>query len=605
MIIFFRGLHVSFLSVAADTVTALQLTNRLEIAVKLRWMLAIVLLILCPSLSSLLAQEDDLAVETPAEEVVEVPESLASARATMRTFLEAFDDATRPEGVDPLQQAATTLDLSQIRQDLQQVKGQETAWQLKQVMDRIQRIDLDTLPDTSQAEPWILQVADLGEIVMAPNEQGFWLFDAATVEATPKLLQGVRSLDIVEGVTESTAMTFPLWLSEQMPESLRQEGFLLEHWQWLALIFLMLLAVILHWLVAKVGGSIIQRYLAARMESITGDAISRATRPVGWFVAALVCWFGILWLGLPTHILEILVVAVRFFAACTFVAAAYCLVDAFASVLEVRATKSTSKADDLLVPLFRKTAKVFVVAFGIAFLAETLELPVRSVVAGLGIGGLAVALAAQDAIKNFFGSLMVIFDRPFSVGDWVSIGDVKGTVVELGFRSTRIRTPYDSMVTLPNSNLINAAVDNYGQRRYRRWNTHLTIDYATPPDRIDAFCEGVRELIRLHPDTRKDSFEVHLNSFGDSALEILLNVFFTNDSWSGELKQRHSLALDILRLAENLEVGFAFPTQTVYLQRPSQPEVSPLADFDVRQQAAIDRGKTLAAQLAAGSVKEN
>lgn len=554
----------------------------------------------------LLAQDETAAADTSPEVAApkaEIPPALSSARATVKTFLEAFDDNKRAEGVDTLEQAATTLDLSQIRHDLQQVKGQEIAWKLKQVLDRIERIDVSTISKDPQAAPWTLPVADVGQVKVAPNDDGVWLFTAETVSSASQFLQAVRDQEIVEGVTEATPMTFSQWLREQMPPTLQQEGFLLEYWQWLALAVLVLLGTLLQWLIRRSGRALIEGYLAARTESITTEETSQAMRPVGWLVAALLWWIGILWFGLPTRVLEILVVAVRFFAACAFVAAAYRLVDAFASVLEVRAVKSASKADDLLVPLFRKSSKVFVVAFGIAFLAETLELPIRSVIAGLGIGGLAVALAAQDAIKNFFGSLMIIFDRPFSVGDWVVIGDVEGTVVDLGFRSTRIRTFYDSIITLPNSNLINAAVDNYGGRRYRRWSTRLTIAYGTPPDRIDAFCEGIRELIRRHPDTRKDAFEVHLNAFGASALEILLYVFFTNGTWSGELRQKHSLALDILRLAEHLDVEFAFPTQTLYLQRPQDQEVSSLSDFDRARQQAFERGRELAAQLAAGSVE--
>lgn len=575
---------------------------------KFRWLVpalaAALCLAPCVTPGSLLAQEESAPPPAPTEEsAAKVPDALRSARATVRTFLEAFDDQKRPEDVEPLEQAASTLDLSQIRQDLRLVKGEEIAWQLKQVIDRVERIDFAQLSDDPKGDPWVLPVADAGEVVVAPNADGAWLFTPETLNEVPELLQAVSNQDIVEGVTEAKAMTMSQWLRGNMPTSLHQVGFLLEHWQWLALCVLLVLGVLVHTLVTRAGGALIERYLAARMESITPKAVAQAMRPVGWFAAALIWWFGMLWLGLPTHILEVLIVAVRFFTAFAFVAAAYRLVDTFAAVLEVRAAKSASKADDLLVPLFRKSAKVFVVAFGLAFLAETLELPVRSVIAGLGIGGLAIALAAQDAIKNFFGSLMIIFDRPFSVGDWVVIGDVEGTVIELGFRSTRIRTFYDSVITLPNSNLINAAVDNYGQRRYRRWSTRLTIDYATPPDRIDAFCEGIRELIRRHPDTRKDAFEVHLNGFGDSALEILLYTFFTSDGWSGELQQKHNLALDILRLAEHLDVDFAFPTQTLYLQRPSQQEASSLTEFDARKRQALDRGRELASQLTAESVK--
>ena len=278
-------------------------------------------------------------------------------------------------------------------------------------------------------------------------------------------------------------------------------------------------------------------------------------------------WPGVTWLALPVNVLNVLVLAARFVAIASIVWAAYRVVDVISRVLEARAQRTQSKFDDLLVPLVRKSLKVFIIVFGVIFIADNLDLPIASLLTGVGIGGLALALAAQDLVKNFFGSFMVIFDKPFNVGDWVTIGDVEGTVAEVGFRSTRVRTFYNSLVTVPNANLINAAIDNYGARQYRRWSTRLGITYDTPPDKIEAFCEGLRELIRRHPETRKDYFEVHFNAFGAAALEIMVYMFFVTPDWSAELAARHRLGIDILRLAHELGVEFAFPTQTLYLHR--------------------------------------
>ena len=204
---------------------------------------------------------------------------------------------------------------------------------------------------------------------------------------------------------------------------------------------------------------------------------------------------------------------------------------------------------------------------------------------------LALALAAQDTVSNFFGSLMVILDRPFQVGDWIKTGDVEGTVEEVGFRSTRIRTFYNSLITLPNANLIKASVDNLGDRTYRRWSTRLGIAYDTPPEKIDAFCEGIRELVRKHPYTRKDYYHVYFNEFGSDSLQILVYVFFFTPDWATELRERHRLGVDIVRLAAELEIEFAFPTQTLYLRReewahpPSAGERYPAVTTDLQQQA--------------------
>ena len=129
---------------------------------------------------------------------------------------------------------------------------------------------------------------------------------------------------------------------------------------------------------------------------------------------------------------------------------------------------------------------VLVTVVGLVFLASVLRINVTSLLAGLGIGTLAFGLAAQDSVKNLFGSLTVIFDRPFHVGQWVKIGSHEGTVEEVGFRSTRIRTFYNSQVTLPNSRLTTAIVDNMGRRRYRRIKTMLSLQYDTKPEQMNA-----------------------------------------------------------------------------------------------------------------------
>lgn len=193
-------------------------------------------------------------------------------------------------------------------------------------------------------------------------------------------------------------------------------------------------------------------------------------------------------------------------------------------------------------------------------------------------------------------------DRPFQVGDWVVIdGGVEGTVEEVGFRSTRIRTFYDSVVTLPNALLLTSKVDNLGVRRYRRWKTMVSITYDTPPDTIEAFCEGIRELVRKHPYTRKDYFQVWVNAFGPSSVDILLYVFHEVPDWSTELRERQRLFLDIMRLANAMGVRFALPAQTVYLHQPASPrsevEPAPSVGTVTSEEDAHARGRAFASAL--------
>ncbi|MEM7583869.1 MAG: mechanosensitive ion channel family protein [Acidobacteriota bacterium] len=523
-------------------------------------------------LSASAAAQEESAEVPPDEsvEVYEVPVEHRSARATMRTFFDSFATETEDPDLNPLDIAAACLDLSGISEPLRVRQGRELALQLKAVLDKTELIDLQTVPDDPQAAPWELDVFGEGFVRLAPNENGEWLFDAATVQALPDLLTQVRDRETIAGVTEVKAVTPAMWLRSQMPASLLERGFLMEHWQWLALLVLVFIAFLVDRVVATICRNSVANYLRQHLEEVDPIRLKRAMRPVGLIAAGLFSWAAIYWLGLPTSVLATLLVAVHFTIATSFVWAFYRMVDIAAAILETRAAQTGNKFDDLLVPLVRKSSKVIVTVFGLVFIADTLNLPIRSILAGLGIGGLAVALAAQDLVKNLFGSLLVIMDRPFSVGDYVKVGSVDGTVEELGFRSTRLRTPENSLVTLPNSHLITSTVDNLGARPYRRWRTTLGLTYDTPVDKIEAFCEGIRELIRSRSDVRQSGYYVVFNQFSASSLDVLLQLHFDVPGYAEELEAKQSLGFDIMRLADELGVEFAFPTQTVHVQGGGQ-----------------------------------
>ena len=246
--------------------------------------------------------------------------------------------------------------------------------------------------------------------------------------------------------------------------------------------------------------------------------------------------------------------------------AAFNLVNVFSLYFEKKAQATASKFDDVLIPLLRSCCKVLVFSIGVVLVGHSLSIDVKSIIAGLGIGGIALALAAKDTLSNLFGSLMVILDRPFEIGDWVTLENgVEGTVLRVGLRSTRIKTFYDSEVAIPNNQLGNMHIDNYGRRKYRRFSTKIGIQYDTPPEKIEAFCEGIRKLILEHPHGRKDYFHVYLNELDSSSLNILVYMFWRVDDWSQELTERHRLLVDILRLGKAMEVEFAFPTQTLHV----------------------------------------
>lgn len=506
----------------------------------------------------------------------QVPAAFASARATMRTFLGAF----YADGGPQLETAASCLDLTALPPELRSVRGRELAVQLKNVLDRTRLVELDRLPAETRGPSFVFLRMPEGEVVISPQSDGRWLFSADTVASVDALARATAGREVVEGVERLApeVVSPATWLRRRVPAALHEQVLFLETWQWIGLLVVLVLGVVVNRTLVWSGRGALDRLMRRRALTIEPKLLNRVMRP-GGVLAMVVLWgVGIAWLGLPVEVLRVYLNAVRLVAILAAVMTAYRSVDVVAAVLERRAARTASRFDDLLVPLLRKSLKVFVVAVGLVFVASNLRLDVTSLLASLGLGGLAVALAAKDTLSNLFGSLTVVLDRPFQVGDWVVIGNVEGTVEELGFRSTRIRTFYNSLVTLPNTNLIAASVDNLGARAYRRWKTTLGIAYDTPGERVDAFCEGIRELVRRHPYTRKDYYHVVLNDFGESSLNILLYVFFRTPDWATELRERHRLGVDILRLARELGVEFAFPTRTLYLRQEEWSAPTPAGE---------------------------
>jgi len=358
---------------------------------------------------------------------------------------------------------------------------------------------------------------------------------------------------------------FAEWVRPLLPGSLQKEVFLLEAWQWLGLLIVAFIGVVVDRVVRSVLGGWLKRLMGKTGKGLSKEFETRFEQPIGILAMAGVWLLLVRLLALPPGAHNALTVAARFVMAAAGVWGAYRLVDIVAAYLATLATKTESTLDDMLVPMVRRALKVAIVAFGVVFIAGNLDINISSLLAGLGIGGIAFALAAKDTVENLFGSMTVVLDRPFKIGDWVVIGDLEGTVEEVGLRSTRIRTFHNSLITVPNSRLVQASVDNLGERRYRRVKCMISIHYNTPAEKIEAFCEGIRELIRRHPYTRKDYYNVYFNQFAESALNILLYAFHEVPDWTTELRERHRLFVDIVRLAQRLGVEFAYPTQTLHI----------------------------------------
>jgi len=348
-------------------------------------------------------------------------------------------------------------------------------------------------------------------------------------------------------------------------------------WQYIAILLLVIISFVfnkgLFWLAHYIITRILFRF--GRKELAT-TYIKPVVRPLSLMVAFAIVAMFLPILQLPVKVSHYLSLTFAGLIPLFGTIVAYKMTDIFALYFEKLAYKTDSSLDDQLVPLFRKIAKTFIIIIGGIYVLANLNVQLVPLLATLSIGGIAFALAAQDTIKNFFGSLMIFIDKPFQVGQWITAPDIDGTVEEVGIRSTRIRTFSNSLIYVPNGKLADAVINNHGLRSYRRFSTQLAVTYDTPPELLEIFIEGLRKIVLEHPKTWKDNFHVYMNEMNSHSLDIKFYIFFDVPSWAMELDCRHEIILSILKLAHKLGVQFAFPTQTLHMQDfPGQPSLSP------------------------------
>jgi MscS family membrane protein len=232
--------------------------------------------------------------------------------------------------------------------------------------------------------------------------------------------------------------------------------------------------------------------------------------------------------------------------------------------------------NEQLALLFKRILRVLIVfATAVYLLQFIFNLNVAGIIAGLSIGGLAVALAAQDTLKNLFGSVMIFLDKPFKNGDWIISDRVDGRVEYIGFRSTQIRTFANSVTVIPNGRLADMTLENMGMRQKHRFRTMISIRYDTPPDLIEAYIDGLRAVATAHPNIESEDVLITLFDLADSAIQIRFQVFIRVTDISEELFIREQMIFHIVRLAAAMGVQFAFPSTSLYVeQMPPEKDVA-------------------------------
>ena len=252
------------------------------------------------------------------------------------------------------------------------------------------------------------------------------------------------------------------------------------------------------------------------------------------------------------------------------------VIDYVGLILFARAEKTENKMDDQLIPFIIEIAKILTYIFALfIIMGNVFDVNITALATGLGIGGIALAMASKESLENLLGSFTIFFDRPFTVGDMVTVGSVTGRVEKVGFRSTRIRTFDRSLVTVPNKKMIDAELDNLGMRPIRRVKFSVGLTYHTSIEQIKKIVADMQTMIDNHPRTtnaegiksKDKEGKVRFDEFGDSSLNIFVLYYVDSPKWADLIDVRQDVNYKIMEIVKKHNSDFAFPSTTVYLQQ--------------------------------------
>jgi len=325
---------------------------------------------------------------------------------------------------------------------------------------------------------------------------------------------------------------------------------------------------------------IMQRYLIRAFHHLTQSITARtktplddlllgaAEKPASWLILILGIVASLHYLNPPIASFPLIDIADKTGRILAIALAAWFvwrLIDGLGAYFMARAEQTESTLDNQLVPFIVKSLKLFLILTFFLVLAQNMGYSISGLIASLGIGGLAVAMAAKDSISNIFGSIMILVDRPFTVGDWIKTKEFEGVVEEIGFRSTRIRTFAKTLVNVPNSQLANMVIDNIDAMPKRRVKMRIGITYSTSPAMMQKAIQAIESILKNHAGVDQDYSLVKFDEFEDSSLSIFLYYFTKSTVWGEYLQVRQEINLEIMQALEALGLEFAFPSRSLYL----------------------------------------
>ena len=476
---------------------------------------------------------------------------------------------------DQIELARRTINFSELPVALTRTDtvSRNRIMQLKEVLDRLELPAFETIPDQAMMEyrqfkRWTVPGT---EITIARVEQGSrageYLFSPETVERLPEFYRKIKHLPYQSHGTAGWYERYryggaglrnimPLKWMRAMPDGARILVLDQPLWRWFGLVIVLVVAIGLFLLIRRVAISWARHGSGSELRLQWARLVSAITLLIMLPIAVYVLSVN---LRISGYILEISTLSLWAVFTLTLTWAVWLSSHVLAESIVSSQQMLVGSIDSQLVRLgLRLIATILSIAI-LVIGAQQLGIPAYSVIAGLGIGGIAVALAAKDSLANLIGSLLIMFEKPFRVGHWIKVDNTEGFVESIGFRSTRIRTFHNSLVSIPSNHLVNSTVDNMAMRKRNAVKTTLYISYDTPADDVEQFVAAIHEVIEHHPDTYKKWFRVRFDDFGEYGLAILINFLLEGTDQQDGQDERERILLEILRLAEAMNIKFAIP----------------------------------------------
>lgn len=335
---------------------------------------------------------------------------------------------------------------------------------------------------------------------------------------------------------------------------------------------IILIGLIFKKLISKYLSNILYKVVGKKDNNVGIDKFDELlTKPIGFFIVLCFIYFGASYVSYPSFIDENFQSIFSKIFSLFLIYAIYKIfvkvIDYIGLILKQRAAETENKMDDQLIPFAIEIGRILVVIFALFFiLGNVFDINITALATGLGIGGIAIAMASKESLENLLGSFTIFFDRPFTVGDVVKVGTVTGLVEKVGFRSTRIKTFDKSVVTVPNKKMIDAELDNLGLRPVRRVKFHIGLTYDTSTEQIKNIVSDIQEMINSHEKTNEEG-KVRFQEFGASSLDIMILYYVNSPKWEDLIDVKEDVNYKIMDIVKKHNSDFAFPSTSVYLHQ--------------------------------------